>query len=69
MATPEGLSVPNIKNCEQRSVWEIAAELNRLQQAGQRMQISLADLKDGTFTISNIGAVCFECIIFEKQFK
>ena len=29
--TAGGLVVPNIKHCEQRNLWEIAQELNRLQ--------------------------------------
>ncbi|VDO30665.1 unnamed protein product [Onchocerca flexuosa] len=57
MDTPEGLVVPNIKHCEQRTVWEIAVELNRLQEASNRMKISSEDLRDGTFTLSNIGTI------------
>ncbi|EFO22596.1 hypothetical protein LOAG_05887 [Loa loa] len=57
MDTPEGLVVPNIKHCEQLTLWEIAAELNRLQEAGSKMQIDPEDLKDGTFTLSNVGMI------------
>ncbi|MFH4975882.1 hypothetical protein AB6A40_002591 [Gnathostoma spinigerum] len=57
MDTPDGLVVPNIKNCEQRTMWEIAEELNRLSELGQRGQIRKEDLIDGTFTLSNIGMV------------
>ncbi|EYC43998.1 hypothetical protein Y032_0475g2136 [Ancylostoma ceylanicum] len=59
MDTPGGLVVPNIKNCEQRSIFEIAAELLRLQEDGKREKISREDLAGGTFTISNIGNVGF----------
>lgn len=55
--TPGGLVVPNIKNCEQKNIWEIAADLNRLQEAGKKQQIRPEDLQGGTFTLSNIGAV------------
>ena len=55
--TPGGLVVPNIKHCEQRNLWEIAAELNRLQEAASRQQLAPDDLRDGTFTLSNIGTV------------
>ncbi|CAB3404248.1 unnamed protein product [Caenorhabditis bovis] len=57
MDTPGGLVVPNIKNCEQRSIFEIAQELSRLLEAGKREQISRDDLIGGTFTLSNIGAI------------
>ncbi|CAJ0606416.1 unnamed protein product [Cylicocyclus nassatus] len=57
MDTPGGLVVPNIKNCEQRSVLEIAAELQRLQEDGKREKISREDLAGGTFTLSNIGNI------------
>ncbi|CAG9536848.1 unnamed protein product [Cercopithifilaria johnstoni] len=55
--TPEGLVVPNIKHCEQRTLWEIAAELNRLQEASSKMKIDPEDLKDGTFVLSNVGMI------------
>ncbi|CAI2342134.1 unnamed protein product [Caenorhabditis sp. 36 PRJEB53466] len=57
MDTPGGLVVPNIKNCEQRSIFEIAQELSRLMEAGKRQQIGREDLVGGTFTLSNIGAI------------
>ncbi|TMS35886.1 hypothetical protein L596_003179 [Steinernema carpocapsae] len=57
MDTPGGLVVPNIKNCEQLNLWEIAEELNRLHEAGKRQQISRENLLGGTFTLSNIGAI------------
>ncbi|TKR59792.1 hypothetical protein L596_029414 [Steinernema carpocapsae] len=57
MDTPGGLVVPNIKNCEQRNLWEIAEELNRLHEAGKRQRLSREDLTGGTFTLSNVGAI------------
>ncbi|VDM55880.1 unnamed protein product [Angiostrongylus costaricensis] len=57
MDTPGGLVVPNIKHCEQRSIFEIASELNRLHEDGKREKIAREDLMDGTFTISNIGSI------------
>eukprot|EP00127_Corallochytrium_limacisporum_P006942 Clim_evm28s238 gene=Clim_evmTU28s238 len=57
MDTPMGLIVPNIKHVEQRSVFEIAGELNRLQALGKDGKLGADDLKGGTFTLSNIGAV------------
>ena len=30
VATPTGLVVPNVKDCQHKSIWEIAAELDHL---------------------------------------
>ncbi|VDN04322.1 unnamed protein product [Thelazia callipaeda] len=57
MDTPEGLVVPNIKNCERRTIWDIAQELDRLKKASSQMKIASEDLKDGTFTLSNVGMI------------
>lgn len=57
MDTPAGLIVPNIKNVQNLSILEIAAELNRLQKAGSEGKLSPADLKGGTITLSNIGNI------------
>ena len=57
MDTGKGLVVPNIKDCQDKSIFEIAAELNRLQRDGSNGGIKTADLADTTFTLSNIGAI------------
>ncbi len=57
MDTSQGLVVPNIKHCEQRNLWEIAAELVRLHEAALAIKLAPEDLADGTFTLSNIGSV------------
>ncbi|CAJ0963437.1 unnamed protein product, partial [Mesorhabditis belari] len=57
MDTPGGLVVPNIKNCEQKNIVEIAQDLNRLHENSKRQQIAREDLTDGTFSLSNIGAI------------
>ena len=40
-----------------KSVFEIAVELNRLQSLGASGQLPPADTADGTFSLSNIGAI------------
>ena len=55
--TPTGLIVPNIKRTEQLSVLEIAQELERLVKAARDGQVRQEDLRDGTISISNIGAL------------
>jgi len=57
MNTPKGLIVPNIKNCQNLSIFEIAQEMNRIRDAGANGKLSPADLKGGTFTLSNIGSI------------
>ena len=55
MDTPTGLLVPNVKNVQSKSLLEIASELGRLQADASTGKLGVADLKDGTFSISNIG--------------
>jgi len=57
MDTPAGLLVPCVKDVQDRSVLEIAAELSRLQGLGARGALGSADLSGGSFTLSNIGSI------------
>lgn len=57
MATANGLVVPNIKNCERKSIVDIARDLNSLQQRGQQGKLTPDDFANGTFSLSNIGVV------------
>jgi 2-oxoisovalerate dehydrogenase E2 component (dihydrolipoyl transacylase) len=57
MDTPQGLLVPNIKDVQDKSVFEIAQELTRLHTAAINNQLSPADMSGGTFTLSNIGTI------------
>ncbi|MBN3288524.1 ODB2 dehydrogenase, partial [Polyodon spathula] len=57
MDTQQGLIVPNVKNVQMLSIFDIAAELNRLQTLGATRQLGTSELTGGTFTISNIGSI------------
>lgn len=57
MQTPQGLVVPNVKNIEQKSILQIATELNALQQRGAKGALTLNDFANGTFALSNIGII------------
>ncbi|KAI7791128.1 lipoamide acyltransferase component of branched-chain alpha-keto acid dehydrogenase complex [Triplophysa rosa] len=57
MDTTQGLLVPNVKNVQMLSIFEIAVELNRLQTLGASGQLGASDLTGGTFTLSNIGSI------------
>ncbi|MAD74425.1 MAG: dihydrolipoamide acetyltransferase [Rheinheimera sp.] len=52
-----GLLVPNVKGCQAKSIVDIARELSRLTDSAREGRVSPADLKGGTITISNIGAI------------
>jgi 2-oxoisovalerate dehydrogenase E2 component (dihydrolipoyl transacylase) len=52
-----GLLVPNVKGCQAKSIVEIAKDLTRLTDLAREGRVSPADLKGGTITISNIGAI------------
>ncbi|MFG1489158.1 dihydrolipoyllysine-residue acetyltransferase, partial [Oceanospirillum sp. HFRX-1_2] len=55
--TPIGLLVPNVKNVQNLSIKEIAQEVARLTEAARAGRVSQDDLKGGTISISNIGAL------------
>ncbi|XP_041360032.1 lipoamide acyltransferase component of branched-chain alpha-keto acid dehydrogenase complex, mitochondrial-like [Gigantopelta aegis] len=57
MDTPNGLIVPNIKNVQTLSIFDVAAELNRLQLLGEAGKLGTVDLSEGTFSLSNIGTI------------
>lgn len=55
--TPEGLMVPVVKEADKRGVLNIAKELGELIVGSRERSIPLDKLQDGTFTITNYGAV------------
>ncbi|WP_345857380.1 dihydrolipoyllysine-residue acetyltransferase [Shewanella algae] len=52
-----GLLVPNVKDVQDKSILDVAAEVTRLTQAARSGRVAPADLKDGSISISNIGAL------------
>jgi pyruvate dehydrogenase E2 component (dihydrolipoamide acetyltransferase) len=57
VATERGLIVPVLRDVERKPVLEIARELGALAQRVREGKASLEDLRGGTFTITNIGAL------------
>ena len=55
--TDRGLVVPNIRNADQLSMPQIAQALEDLASRARGSQFTIDDLRGGTFTISNLGAV------------
>jgi pyruvate dehydrogenase E2 component (dihydrolipoamide acetyltransferase) len=55
--TPRGLVVPVIRNADRMDVWQIARELTSLAARARSAEFTIDELRGGTFTISNLGAV------------
>jgi pyruvate dehydrogenase E2 component (dihydrolipoamide acetyltransferase) len=52
---PDGLIVPVVKFADQKTVFAIAADIVSLAAAARARTLDLADLKGGTFSITNVG--------------
>lgn len=53
--TKDGLIVPNIKDANTKSIFELANELTTLKEKAENKKITLDDLRDGTISITNYG--------------
>ena len=54
-ATPRGLVVPNIKDAHRLTLSELAQDLVSLTATARAGKTSIADMSDGTITITNVG--------------
>jgi len=52
-----GLLVPVVKNADQKTLVEISKEVKTLAQKARERTLTLEEVKGGTFTISNLGAL------------
>jgi 2-oxoisovalerate dehydrogenase E2 component (dihydrolipoyl transacylase) len=52
-----GLLVPNVKQVQTKSILDLAADITRLTNDARSGRVQSGDLKGGTITISNIGAI------------
>jgi pyruvate dehydrogenase E2 component (dihydrolipoamide acetyltransferase) len=55
VATERGLVVPVIRDCERKSLVQIAADRGALVSRAREAKLTAEDLEGGTFTISNLG--------------
>jgi pyruvate dehydrogenase E2 component (dihydrolipoamide acetyltransferase) len=55
--TEQGLIVPVIRDADKKSVLELSKELEQLAQKARDRKVTAEELKGGTFTISNQGAI------------
>jgi pyruvate dehydrogenase E2 component (dihydrolipoamide acetyltransferase) len=54
---PDGLIVPVIKLAEHKSLFELAEEIQQLAEKAKSRTLDMADLKGGTFSITNVGMI------------
>lgn len=57
VATEAGLTVPVVHDVDQRTILEVAAEVNRLAEAARGGKLTQDDVRGGTFSVTNIGSL------------
>jgi pyruvate dehydrogenase E2 component (dihydrolipoamide acetyltransferase) len=55
--TPKGLMVPVIRNADKLSLLEIAKQIQDYAEKAKNNKISMEDMKDGSFSITNYGTI------------
>lgn len=55
--TEDGLVVPVIRDVDQLTIAELAVKVMEISEKARNRQLSLDDMKDGTFTVTNYGSI------------
>lgn len=55
--TSQGLVVPVVKNTDQKTLFELAADLANLSQKARENKLTAQDMQGGSFTISSLGGI------------
>lgn len=55
--TPNGLVVPVIRNCDQKNVLQVAAELTDVAVRARDRKLKTEEMQGGSFTITNLGGI------------
>jgi pyruvate dehydrogenase E2 component (dihydrolipoamide acetyltransferase) len=55
--TKAGLMVPNIKDADTKSIFQIAKDIVSLVERAENRRLDLQELRGGTFSITNYGAI------------
>lgn len=54
---PDGLMVPVIRHADRLSIYELASRIADIAERARHRRLALAELKGGTFTVTNFGAI------------
>jgi len=55
--TPHGLLVPVVKDCDKKSILEIAASITELAEKARDRKLSMDDMQGATCTVTNLGGI------------
>lgn len=55
--TEQGLVVPVVRDVDKKDIFELAGEIEALADRARRGQLTLDEVRGGTFTITNVGAI------------
>jgi pyruvate dehydrogenase E2 component (dihydrolipoamide acetyltransferase) len=55
--TEDGLSVPVVKNVEQKSIFELAIEIADIVDRARKKKLTMADFQGSTLTLTNAGSI------------
>ncbi len=55
--TEDGLVVPVIRNVDRLTIRDIAIAVNQISEKSRKRGLTLEDMKDGTFTLTNYGSI------------
>ena len=55
--TEDGLVVPVIRDADKKSIFGLAKEINSIAEKAKERKLTLQDMQDGTFTITNYGSI------------
>ena len=55
--TEQGLVVPVVKDVDTKDIFELAGEIDSLADRARKSQLNLDEVRGGTFTITNVGAI------------
>jgi len=55
--TEQGLVVPVVRDVDRKDIFELAGEIETLAEKARKTQLTLDEVRGGTFTVTNVGAI------------